>query len=1239
MSDSPATPAAYSNLEEISPLEELLPALLDISLTGVIFFKPVYHADTGEIIDLAYVKLNAAAQRMLQLPERPDKTFLQLYPHAHQTGIFAFYRDTFLTGKPGRYDLNYQYDRLNNYFQLAAQRSGQGLIVSFNDTSDHDRTAVEKALRESQELEKKARAEAELQQQRLHQIFMEAPALICIFEGPQHIFKLVNPPYQRLVGDRPLLGKPIAEAMPELAGQPIFGLLNKVYRTGESFHAHEMLVQLDHNNSGGDLGQNYYNFIYQATRNLSGEIDGILVFAYEVTAQVRARWQVEYNRQHVQDLNEEMQATNEELLTTNNDLVNTQLALQQLNEELEARVAERTREVKDAQVATERQRERLERFFMQAPAAICILDGPNLVYELVNPSYQQLFPGRQLLGKPLLEALPELAGHTVWRTLQQVYQTGKTHTEYGILIPIARHENAPLEDIYFNYIQQGRYDEYGRVDGVLVFAFEVTEQVKAQQRADALQAEVLAATQFQVQEREAFYQVFEQTPACIVLLRGPEHRVDYYNLAYQQLFPGRQMKGKTIAEIQPEALEQGFVALLDKVYQTGETFYGNELLLTIEQVPDGSTKNIFFNFTYQAYRENDQIVGISVFAFDVTGQVMARREAEQQQQLLHTLFMEAPAPILILDGPELVYQLVNPAYQQIFPGRELLGKKLLEALPELKDSPLPAILDNVYKTGETYVAQELPLMLARYEGGPLEEIYWTFTYQARYNAQGIIDGALVFAYEVTDQVKARKTIEENAQQLKLITDALPVLISYLDKEETYRFVNKAYEAWFNQKPEDLLGKPVRQVVGEAAYQGIQDYVKRALAGERLDFEVRMPYRENFIKHISTNYVPDIREGEVLGFYAMVSDITEQVVAQQRVAQAAAELRVVAANAPVFIFRTDAAGQINYVNETLFEWSGLEPNTSQLNAVWELIHPEDRPLIQESFATSIGTNQAWESPAYRIRRRDGEYRWSITRTQPYFNADGQLVGFTGVNVDIHEQIVLQKQLTRTNVDLDNFIYTASHDLKAPILNIEGLMEALLDQMPPDFLEQDTVKQTTELILESVQRFKRTIDHLTEITKLQKENTPEAEVVNLASIIAEVQLDLAPVILAEQAQITVDVTSCPTIRFSEKNLRSIIYNLLSNAIKYRAAERTPQVRVHCFVIPGYEVLAVQDNGLGINLNQESKLFAMFKRLHNHVEGTGIGLYMVKKIIENAGGKIEVQSKVGEGSTFQIFFPRNT
>lgn len=163
---------------------------------------------------------------MLRLPECPTGTFLALYPSAVDTGIFAFYRDTFESGTAGRYDVNYQHDGLDNYLHLAAQRHGELFVVSFSDTADQPRTTVEQVLRESQAAEQAAHTEAARQREQLHSVFEQAPAMICIFEGPQHVFQFVNPPYQTLVGPRPLVGLPIAEAMPELAGQPIFGLLD-----------------------------------------------------------------------------------------------------------------------------------------------------------------------------------------------------------------------------------------------------------------------------------------------------------------------------------------------------------------------------------------------------------------------------------------------------------------------------------------------------------------------------------------------------------------------------------------------------------------------------------------------------------------------------------------------------------------------------------------------------------------------------------------------------------------------------------------------------------------------------------------------------------------------------------------------------------------------------------------------------------------------------------------------------
>jgi signal transduction histidine kinase len=324
---------------------------------------------------------------------------------------------------------------------------------------------------------------------------------------------------------------------------------------------------------------------------------------------------------------------------------------------------------------------------------------------------------------------------------------------------------------------------------------------------------------------------------------------------------------------------------------------------------------------------------------------------------------------------------------------------------------------------------------------------------------------------------------------------------------------------------------VWEMIGETAYQNIRGYMDQALAGERVSFEVEIPYRTGFAKYIRASFVPDVQAGQVIGFYTMVTDTTEQVLARQEV-------------------------------------EGLNAELAASNA--EL----------------AATNQ---------------------------------------------------QLTRTNIDLDNFIYTASHDLKSPISNIEGLLLALQHELPAAN-QPSEVPDILRMMQQSVARFTRTIAHLTEISRLQKEHNQLAEQVSLNRIVTEVCLDLGTQIREADATLNVSVPPDIDIQFSEKNLRSIVYNLLSNALKYRSPDRLLQVRLAYRQLEAYQVLEVQDNGLGLDLAQGThKLFAMFQRLHSHVEGTGIGLYMVKRIIENAGGYIEVRSQLDVGSTFSVYFPQ--
>ncbi|MCB2377647.1 PAS domain-containing sensor histidine kinase [Hymenobacter sp. BT635] len=816
------------SLTAFSSLDDLFSDLLAVSLTGIIYYTPLYD-DAGELVDFTFEYLNPTAQRMMRMPERPTLTHNEQWPHSKQHGTFAFHVEAFVTGEPREYNINYQADGYDNYYRLAARRSGAGLLVSFTDTADQPRSPVEIALRESQQAEQAARAEAERQRQQLHSVFQQAPVAITLLDGPDYRISLANPSVCQMWGrtETQLLGTPLLTAMPELQGQGIDSMLDSVLQSGEPFVGTALPFRMYRH---GQLDTVYFNFVYQPQHNAQGDITGILVVATDVTDQVLSRQQV-----------------------------------QQLNQELEARVQERT------------------------------------------------------------------------------------------------------------------------------------------EAALALQADLLAATQRQVQERETFYQVFAQTPASIALLRGPRHRFEYVNAAYQQLFPGRTLVGRDLAEALPDAAAQGFLDLLDGVYRTGETFFGTELPLAIEQ-PDGRpARQTYFTFTYQAYHEHGRIAGISIFAYDVTEQVRARQLREAQQRQLHDLFLQAPAPIAILDGPTLVYQLVNPAYQRIFPGRELAGKPLLEALPELADTPIPELLQRVYTTGQTFVALELPVMLARHEGEPLEEIIWNFTYQARQDEHGAIDGVLVFAYDVTEQVRARRVVEEGGQQ--------------------------------------------------------------ALA----------------------------------------------------------------------------------------------------------------------LAAELATSNA--------------------------------------------------QLIRTNIDLDNFIYTASHDLREPITNLEGLVEALQDELPAASFQAPLVPSLLTMIQKAVARFQLTIAQLTDLAQLQQAQQQPNEAVDVVALVESIRLDLAPRLEAANVLLEVDIAPGLAVSFAPKHLRSILYNLLSNAVKYRDSSRRPRVVLRCFRTADTVQLEVQDNGLGLDATQQTKLFGLFQRLHPEIEGSGIGLYMVKRIVDNAGGTISVQSQPGVGSTFVV------
>lgn len=259
------------------------------------------------------------------------------------------------------------------------------------------------------------------------------------------------------------------------------------------------------------------------------------------------------------------------------------------------------------------------------------------------------------------------------------------------------------------------------------------------------------------------------------------------------------------------------------------------------------------------------------------------------------------------------------------------------------------------------------------------------------------------------------------------------------------------------------------------------------------------------------------------------------------------------------------------------------------------------------------------------------KWYQMAGVPYINKEGKkLDGAIITFNDITEQKKVQEKLSRINQDHDTFIYSVSHDLKGPLNNLRSLISILEDSLE---ITSDEDQEVMSMINQSTMNLGSIINELSDIVKIENEIDTQEDI-DVADMLEEIQSCMHDRIMLSKASINLDL-KVATIPFSRKNLRSILTNLLTNAIKYRSPDRAPEVTFSTERKGDFIILSAKDNGLGIPENKRKEIFARFCRAHNHVEGSGVGLFLVKKIINLAGGDIELESELGKGSTFRVYF----
>ncbi len=232
--------------------------------------------------------------------------------------------------------------------------------------------------------------------------------------------------------------------------------------------------------------------------------------------------------------------------------------------------------------------------------------------------------------------------------------------------------------------------------------------------------------------------------------------------------------------------------------------------------------------------------------------------------------------------------------------------------------------------------------------------------------------------------------------------------------------------------------------------------------------------------------------------------------------------------------------------------------------------------------------------------------------------------------------LNKRLKYKNDSLDSFVYRVSHDLKAPVINIQSLLKVINSQVIQ--MDNPVLTKTTFFLEKTTSKLEQTIYDLLEVSRIEQNLKSSKEQNSIKAMVAKVLEEKSMLIEETGMIITQDFEEASQIYFSKTNLNSILTNIIDNAIKYRSPNRDPQITIETTISNNYVCLSISDNGLGLDLKKQAKkIYGMFNRFHNHVEGSGVGLYIVKKLMDENGGKVEIQSEVDKGMTVKLYFLR--
>jgi PAS domain S-box-containing protein len=472
-----------------------------------------------------------------------------------------------------------------------------------------------------------------------------------------------------------------------------------------------------------------------------------------------------------------------------------------------------------------------------------------------------------------------------------------------------------------------------------------------------------------------------------------------------------------------------------------------------------------------------------------------------------------------------------------------------------------------------------------------------------------------------------------------------------DREYRYTFWNAAMERMSGMSADQVLGRQAYDVFPFLVEIGEDRHLQRALAGEDVSsrgrpFRIPGTRRHGFF---DASYSP-LRDdsGQILGAVAMVRDVSAQHWADERIRETEGRFRTMADAAPVLLWMSDTDGLCTFFNQTWLDFTGRTLD-QEWGVGWaEGVHFEDLQRCLDIYVENFNQRRVFEME-YRLRRRDGEFRWILDRGHPRTTPDGTFAGFIGSCIDITERRALEGDLRRAVQVRDEFLSIASHELKTPLtalqLQIDNLHRCL--ERAPEGLQSARVSSSAAAVAEQSQRLTELVDLLLDVSRINsgrlRFDCSEFDLVDLVRTAVDRWRQTvnrrfgdgpAPTV---ESLFTTDLPEQLLGTWDRLRLEQVLNNLLSNAVKY--GDNQP-IHVQVSASGSRARLQVVDHGIGIAPADQPRIFGRFERAvsSRHYGGLGLGLWITQQIVESMGGSIAVESETGKGSIFTVDLPRS-